>query len=326
MSTMATASLIPRRRVVVTGMGAVTPLGESLEQSWKSLIQSHVSKTVGMTTLEEALATRQGAPPSLEDELLLAKTLPSQVAAPCPPLESLMYDSRTPRFVQLALLAGREAVEKAKLLSWLGTSEGNEFDEVYLQRQERIGVCIGSGMSSVREVASAVRTVDQRGHRKLSPHFVPKVLTNSAAGRLSLEYALLGPNHSVSTACAAGSHAIGDAMRCIQYGNADIMLAGGAESCIDPLSMAGFCRLGALSTKFDPMDASRPFDKLRDGFVVGEGSCVLILEELQHAKARGASILAELTGYGLTGDAFHITAPDPKVSFAFARGRFKDRF
>lgn len=312
---MAAAFVIPRR-VVVTGMGAITPLGESLDQSWQKLIQSDVASSGGMTSLEEALTMRQGGPPDLEDELRLAKTLPAQVAAPCPALDSLVYDRRKSRFVQLALIAGKEAMQKSNLLSWLGFCEDdNETSDVYLRRRERIGTCIGSGMSSVREIASATRTVEQKGYRKLSPHFVPKVLTNSAAGHLSLEYGLLGPNHSVSTACAAGSHAIGDAMRCIQYNNADIMLAGGAESCIDPLSMAGFCRLGALSTSFDPMDASRPFDKLRDGFVIGEGACVLILEELQHARARGAKILAELTGYGLTGDAFHVTSPDPQVSW-----------
>lgn len=165
-------------------------------------------------------------------------------------------------------------------------------------------------MSGVRDIADAMHTVEKQGIRRLSPHFVPKILANSAAGRLSLEYGLQGPNHAVSTACAAGSHAIGDAMRCIQYGNADVMLAGGAEACIDPMSMAGFCRLRALSTGFAPDESSRPFDQLRDGFVMGEGAAVLVLEELEHAKARGAPILTELAGYGLTGDAFHITAPD----------------
>ncbi|KAL3918010.1 MAG: hypothetical protein SGILL_004447 [Bacillariaceae sp.] len=189
-------------------------------------------------------------------------------------------------------------------------------------KNDRIGVCIGSGMSGVREITQAMRTVvpttkddDEETKisiRKLSPHFIPKVLTNSAAGRLSMEYDLRGPNLSPSTACAAGSHAIGDAFRVIQYGTADVMVAGGTEASIEPLGMAGFCRLRALSTGFDdtPRLSSRPFDKMRDGFVMGEGSSILVLEELEHAKARGVPILAEVMGYGSSGDAFHITAPD----------------
>jgi 3-oxoacyl-[acyl-carrier-protein] synthase II len=167
-------------------------------------------------------------------------------------------------------------------------------------------------MSGVRDIVEAARTVSESGLRRLSPHFVPKIMTNSAAGRLSLEYGLQGPNHAVSTACAAGAHAIGDAVRCIQYNNADIMLAGGAEACIDPLSVAGFCRLRALSTSFPPAEASRPFDRLRDGFVMGEGAGVMVFEEREHALQRRAPILAELVGYGLTGDAYHVTAPDPE--------------
>jgi 3-oxoacyl-[acyl-carrier-protein] synthase II len=295
------AGLQAGRRVVVTGIGVVSPLGNSVGEAWSALLRNEGG---GMTTLEEALIHHQGlAENILERELQIAKSLPCQVAAP---VKNFQQDNRTARFVQMAIIAGAEAVKQANLESWLGSME----DETSHHRRERVGVCVGSGMSGVREIAEALHTVEERGLRRLSPHFIPKVLTNSAAGRLALEFGLQGPNHSASTACAAGSHAIGDAMRCIQYGNADVMLAGGAEACIDPLSLAGFCRLRALSTGFPPEEASRPFDKLRDGFVMGEGAAILVLEELDHARERQAPILAELAGYGLSGDAFHITAPD----------------
>jgi 3-oxoacyl-[acyl-carrier-protein] synthase II len=296
------AAFLPRR-VVVTGMGAISPLGTTLMESWEALLQNKC----GVTTLDEALTTHQDLPDHvIERELKLAQSLPCQVAAP---VKGIKNDNRTSRFVQLALLAGAEAIQSANLKSWLG--ETNDHDEKYQHRRDRVGVCVGSGMSSVREISEAVHIMEGQGLRRLSPHFVPKVLSNSAAARLSIAYGLGGPNHSASTACAAGSHAIGDAMRCIQYNDADIMLAGGAESSIDPLSMAGFCRLRALSSGFPPMESSRPFDRLRNGFVMGEGSSILVLEELNHAKQRGAPILAELMGYGLAGDGFHITAPDP---------------
>jgi 3-oxoacyl-[acyl-carrier-protein] synthase II len=198
-------------------------------------------------------------------------------------------------------------MEQSRLVEWLNRCDDN--DHV----RNRFGVSIGSGMSGVREIVQATGTIVGSGDvsiRKLSPHFIPKVLTNSASGRVSLEHGLRGPNLSPSTACAAGSHAIGDAYRAIQYGTADIFLAGGAEASIEPIGMAGFCRLRALSTGFPPERSSRPFDVQRDGFVMGEGAAVLVLEELDHAKQRNATILAEICGYGLSGDAFHITAPD----------------
>lgn len=300
MSTLNTKSI---RRVVVTGIGVVSPLGQTLAASWESLLENKH----GMTSLEEALEHQQLSEKSLMRELKLAKLLPCQVAAPVKGLES---DSRTARFVQMALMAGNEAAEQAGLSQWLSNSEN---DDIAKQKRSRVGVCIGSGMSGVREISQALHTVESHNSiRRLSPHFIPKVLTNSASGRLSLELGLMGPNLSPSTACAAGSHAIGDSMRFIKYGAADIMLAGGAEACIDPLSMAGFCRLRALSTSFPPGESSRPFDALRDGFVMGEGAAVLVLEEAQHARERGAQIFAELAGYGCSGDAFHITAPDEK--------------
>lgn len=305
------------RRVVVTGMGAITPLGNSLKSSWKALIANES----GLTPLSEALEHQGLASDALSRELEVADALTCQVAAPVKDVEQ---DPRTNRFIQFALIASEEAVRQAQLVDFLkDESEAND----------RIGVCIGSGMSSVREVVEATRTIQTKGIRRLSPHFVPKVLTNSAAGRVSLEYNLQGPNHAAATACAAGAHAIGDAMRCIQYGDADIMLAGGAEACIDPLSMAGFSRLRALSTTFndDPRLASRPFDVNRDGFVMGEGAGILVIEELNHAVRRGVPILAELCGYGLSGDAHHITSPDPQgrgatraMEMALSRANIQD--
>lgn len=284
-----------RRRVVVTGIGAITPLGSTLKASWKALLGNESGVTDLVTALE-----MQCLPDEVHQrELEIVQALHCQVAAP---VRGLAYDRRTSRCVQMALAAAAEALQQAQLTPWLKGNEG---------RQERAGVCVGNGMSGVREIIEADRTIRETGVRKLSPHFVPKVLSNSAAGRLSLEYQLRGPNHSASTACAAGAHAIGDAMRCIQYDNADIMLAGGTEACIDPLSIAGFCRLRAMSTRFAPDDASRPFDRRRDGFVMGEGAAILVLEELEHARQRGVPVLAELSGYGLTGDAHHVTAPDP---------------
>lgn len=288
------ATALSTRRVVVTGMGAITPLGNTLTSSWKSLIANES----GVTTLEEALGYQFLSDECLSRELEAAQALPCQVAAA---VKGVEQDSRTARFVKFALLAGAEAMAHANLVDYLKVTGCND----------RVGVCVGSGMSSVREIVEAARIVEHQGLRRLTPHFVPKVLTNSAAGRLGMEYHLRGPNHSASTACAAGAHAIGDAMRCIQYDDADIMLAGGAEACIDPLSMAGFTRLRALSSNPDPNAASRPFDSERDGFVMGEGAAILVLEELNHAQRRGAHIFAELCGYGLTGDAHHITSPDP---------------
>jgi 3-oxoacyl-[acyl-carrier-protein] synthase II len=295
-----TTSMLQLRRVVVTGVGIISPLGRTSAETWSAILRNES----GMTTLEEALSKHQGlTDEALERELEIARALPCQVVAPVKNFES---DPRTARFVQMALSAGTEAMEQSKLKDWLGTMTDHESGV----RRERVGVCIGNGMSSVREITAGLHTVEEKGLRRLSPHFIPKVLANSASGRLSLEFGLQGPNHSASTACAAGSHAIGDAMRCIQYGNAEVMLAGGAEASIEPLGLAGFCRLRALSTGFSPDESSRPFDKARNGFVMGEGSAVLVLEELNHALEREAPILAELSGYGLCGDAFHITAPD----------------
>lgn len=310
------------RRVVVTGLGAISPLGRSFRTSWEALRDQQS----GIVSLTEALACQNLEESQLAHELDLVKRLPCQVAAPvrdCP-----SPDGRTARFVQFALRAAQDAIEQAQLNEWLGLPNAGEpnisaepdvldpnITDVKPEiqaRRERTGVCLASNMSSLREVAQAYQIL-QSNYRKLSPHFVPKVLANSAAGRVALQYHLQGPNHAGATACAAGTHAIGDAFRFLQHGAADVMLAGGTEAAMDPLSLAGFCRLRALSTQYNetPRLASRPFDRHRDGFVMGEGAAVLVLEDLEHALRRKAPILAEVTGYGLTGDAHHITAPDP---------------
>mmetsp|Transcript_18527 Transcript_18527/g.28003 ORF Transcript_18527/g.28003 Transcript_18527/m.28003 type:complete len:432 (+) Transcript_18527:188-1483(+) len=283
------------RRVVVTGIGAITPLGLDLATSWNALIANES----GMTTLEEALEHQGLSSEALQREIETTSSLSCRVAAP---VKGVERDTRTARFVQFALLAGLEAMEHAQLNGYLKANPS---------ACERSGVSIGSGMSCVREVVESAQIVQSKGLRRLSPHFVPKVLINSAASRLSLQYGLRGPNHAVSTACAAGAHAIGDASRYIKYGDADIMLAGGTEAAIDPISLGGFSRLRALTTNPDIHAASKPFDIARDGFIMGEGAAVLVLEELEHAQARNVPILAELLGYGITGDAYHITSPDP---------------
>jgi 3-oxoacyl-[acyl-carrier-protein] synthase II len=343
--------------VVVTGIGIVSPLGNTLEDSWRQIIgntnnnnTNHTNNNsndnndnCGVTTLEETLLSHQDlSRDQFDREWKIARSLPCQVAAPVRGLHEafLTEDTNTDgtrnprttaRFVQMALLAGSEAMKQANLIDWLNNNneeETNSNHNNHNRRRDRFGVSVGSGMSSVREINTAWDTISNTNSiRKLSPHFIPKVLANSAAGRLSLEHGLRGPNLAPSTACAASAHAIGDAYRLIRTGASDIMLAGGAEASIEPLGLAGFCRLRALSTSFNdtPKEASRPFDAQRDGFVMGEGAAILVLEELEHAKERirqeqadttttkpktTSRILAEITGYAATGDAFHVTAPD----------------
>ncbi|KAL5285518.1 OXSM family protein [Megaselia abdita] len=273
------------RRVVVTGIGAVTPLGNSIKESWKNL-------KAGKSAIKKLTS----------DDY---KTVPARIAAQVDKssLELEKHFSKTDMKLmspatQLALLAAREAVESA------GFKDLNEDQKL------RTGACVGMGMFDMEEIYKS-HTNFMKGYNKVSPYFIPRILPNMACGHISMEFGLKGPNHSVSTACATGAHAIGDAYRFIKYGDADAMLAGSGESCIDPLSIAGFCRLRALSTSFNdnPEVGSRPFDEKREGFVMGEGAAIFVLEELESAKRRNAPILAEILGYGLSGDAHHITSP-----------------
>ncbi|CAD6993617.1 3-oxoacyl-[acyl-carrier-protein] synthase, mitochondrial [Ceratitis capitata] len=276
----------PRRRVVITGTGAVSPLANNVSESWSRILAGESAIT------------------KLSDQF---KGLPCQVAAQVI-REELPMDKHFSKSdlkimsvaTQFAIIATEEALSSAKL----------QPNELTAEQRERFGVCVGMGMFDLTEVYGAWQQL-QRGYNRVSPFFVPRLLPNMACGHISMRHSLRGPNHSVSTACATGAHAIGDALRFIRNGDADAMLAGSGESCIDPLAIAGFCRLRALSSTHNdtPKTSSRPFDQKRDGFVMGEGAAILVLEELEHARKRGAPILAELLGYGLSGDAYHITSP-----------------
>ena len=279
------------RRVVVTGLGLLTPLGYGVDVTWRRLIGS-----------ESGIGAIQGFDVS---------DLACQVAGQIPvgpggdgafnvddwiaPKEQRKMD----QFIIYALAAAIQAVEDS---GWKPEAE---------EDQNRTGVIIGSGIGGLPAIAEASITLLERGVRRISPFFIPSALINLASGHVSIKYGFRGPNHSVVTACATGAHAIGDAARFIAFDDADVMVAGGAEAAVCRLGIAGFAAARALSTHFNdtPERASRPWDKDRDGFVMGEGAGVVVLEELDHAKKRNATIYAEITGYGLSGDAYHITAP-----------------
>ncbi|KAI8873902.1 putative beta-ketoacyl synthase [Ramicandelaber brevisporus] len=280
------------RRVVVTGLGAVTPLGTGVQTSWRRLIAGEC----GIIKL-----------PSSKDP---AADFPSRVAAVVPDFDdSVRYkwlakgdERRMAQFTQYAVVAAGEALQDAGLVEQLSSEPS---------LRERAGTCIGSGIGSIEDIQQTALAYANGGYRKIGPMFVPRILVNMAAGHVSMRFGLQGPNHSVSTACTTGAHALGDAMRFIKYGDADVMVAGSTEASINPLAIGGFCRARSLATAFNesPSNASRPFDKGRDGFVIGEGAGVVVLEEYERAKARGAKIYCELRGYGLSGDAYHMTAP-----------------
>ncbi|KAJ6390244.1 hypothetical protein OIU77_024462 [Salix suchowensis] len=282
----------------------VTPLGCGVQTTWKRLIEGECGvRAITPEDLKMSSFDR-------ETQLYTFDQLTSKVAAVVPSgtktgefNANLWLNSKdhrsVARFIGYALCAADEALKDAK---WAPTEQ---------EQKERTGVSIGGGIGSIADVLEASQMICEKRLRRLSPFFIPRILINMASGHVSMKYGFQGPNHAAVTACATGAHSIGDAARMIQFGDSDVMVAGGAESSIDALSIAGFCRSRALTTKHNsmPLEASRPFDCDRDGFVIGEGSGVLVLEELEHAKERGAKIYAEIRGYGMSGDAYHITQP-----------------
>lgn len=280
------------RRVVVTGLGAVTPLGIGVKRSWTNLLAGRS----GVVSIRGRFGAVVGG----------TTEIPSQVAALVPGWEaeagtwvSGAERAKMATFTQYAVAAAEEALRDA---GWRPESE---------EERGMAGVCIGSGIGSLDDVYNAALSYAAGGYKKVPPIFIPRLLINLAAGHVSMRYGFLGPNHAVSTACTTGAHSIGDAARFIQHGDANIMLAGGSESCIHPLALSGFSRVKSLVTAWnhDPPSASRPFDRDRAGFVIGEGAGIVVLEELEHAMRRGAKVYAEVRGYGVSADAHHITAP-----------------
>jgi 3-oxoacyl-[acyl-carrier-protein] synthase II len=279
------------RRVVVTGLGMVSPLADGVETTWERLLEGQSG--AGLITKFNAkdVVTKYACEVPLGDGTDGTFNADAYMS----PKEQRKIDD----FIIFGMAAAQQAVEDS---GWKPTD--NE-DLV------RTGVMIGSGIGGLQSIAETAILIKEKGPRRVSPFFIPGALINLVSGQVSIKYGFKGPNHSVVTACSTGAHAIGDAARLIMFGDADVMIAGGAESSICEIGIAGFNACKALSTKSedDPAKASRPYDSGRDGFVMGEGAGVVVLEELEHAKARGANIYAEILGYGLSGDAFHITAP-----------------
>jgi 3-oxoacyl-[acyl-carrier-protein] synthase II len=276
--------MMEKRRVVVTGIGAVTPLGNDAESTWKNIVEG-VSGIGPVTRLN-------------------ADEFPAKVAAEVKEFNVENFIDRKDarkmdRFTHYAIAASLMAVKDSAL-------------EITDENAPRVGVWIGSGIGGMETFEQQHETFMNRGYRRVSPFFVPMMIPDMATGQVSITLGARGFNSCTVTACATGTNSIGDAFKVIQRGDADVMVTGGAEAPITKMSFAGFCANTALSTNHDPQKASRPFDKDRDGFVMGEGAGIVVLEELEHALARGAKIYAEIVGYGATGDAYHITAPAPE--------------
>ena len=271
------------RRVVVTGLGAVTPLGCDVKTSWEKLVNG-VSGIGPITKFD-------------------ASQLSSRIAAEVKNFDGSLYFEkkelrRTDLFIQYAMASAIQAVEDSGL-------------DIKAVDRDRVGVLIGSGIGGLKTIEDNTRALVEKGPKKISPFFIPMAIISMGSSMISIRFKFRGPNSSVVTACATGANAIGDAFKIIQRGDADIMLAGGSEAPICELGVAGFAVMRALSTRNDePEKASRPFDRERDGFVIGEGAGIVVLEEYEHAKRRGARIYAEIVGYGMSGDAYHITMPD----------------
>ncbi|MFH1852731.1 MAG: beta-ketoacyl-ACP synthase II [Candidatus Neomarinimicrobiota bacterium] len=273
---------MPRRRVVVTGMGVLAPNGNSIPEYWGALRTgtSGIGPITHFDTTDYTVRIAGELTGFNAEDHLEHKEI-----------------RKLDRFALYALVAAAEAIEQAHL-----TNDGID--------PERVGVIIGSGIGGIETFEEQHQIMLEKGPRRISPFFIPKMIANIAAGHVAIKWGFKGPNHVVVSACASGSDAIGEALRAIQYGDADVMITGGAEASVCPMAVAGFANMKALSTRNDdPVGASRPFDAERDGFVIAEGSGILVLEELEHARSRGATILAEVAGYGATDDAFHVTQP-----------------
>ncbi|OXS52584.1 beta-ketoacyl-[acyl-carrier-protein] synthase II [Cohnella sp. CIP 111063] len=287
------------QRVVVTGMGVVTSLGTDLPTFWSNLLdgKSGVSQIEAFDTTEYT----------------------TKIAAEIKDFDPSLYNidkkeaRKMDRFVQFGVAASKLAIEDA------GLAIGENADP------ERVGVIVGSGIGGLGTWEEQHTTLMEKGPRRVSPFFIPMMIANMASGQISMITGAKGPNTAAVSACATGTHSIGDSFKTIQRGDADVMICGGAEATIRPIGMAGFCAMRAMSTRNDePEKASRPFDVDRDGFVMGEGSGVLILESLEHARARGARIYAEVIGYGMSGDAYHMTDPDPDGAARCMKKAIKD--
>ena len=289
------------KRVVVTGLGLVSPLGVGVDENWKQLVngRSGIKKVISFDTADL---------PSKIAGQVPSENVEQRAATLFNPLDYVSSKElrHIDTFILYALAAATEAIQDAGLESMSD------------EDKENAGVIIGSGIGGLPAIYDTSLTLNEKGARRVSPFFIPSSLINLASGHVSIRFGLRGPNHAVVTACASGTHAIGDATRLIQLGVSDIMVAGGAEAAVCRLGMAGFSAARALSTcrNESPEEASRPWDKSRDGFVMSEGSGILILEELEHAKKRGAKIYGEIVGYGMSGDAYHVTAPTPDGSGA----------